>query len=225
MKGLFINSAVQNKIFYIVTLCAFAAFLLLTTVLFGNFNNDPAVMGVAILVPYLSVLIIPVILFEGVGKKTERMLKCGFLKYTLTSGVSKIKYAVSETILNLIYAAISVVLCIIIFWVAEALAPGYTPPAADYIRIIILFNLFMGAIISIANTFVLFTKNEEIAALITGCILAFFVAIILGIQEIKGEHLVITVDTTFTVIVSAACLVLYAISTVVMMLRLQRYSG
>ncbi len=226
MKGLFLNSVVQNKTFYIVTLCEFVAFMTLIITIFGNCSNNPEIMNVAILIPYLAILFIPVTLSEGIsGRKTDKMLKCGFLKYTLTSGISKLKYSVAETVESLIYMVIASLLSIIIFWTAGLLAPEIIPPAADYIRIIILFSLFCGSFNALVNTLTLFVKNHEIAGLIVGCVLGFAVAIGMGIQNIKGEHLVIKVDTTFTVVVAIACLALYAISTLVMTLRLQRYSG
>lgn len=226
MKGLLLNSAVQNKTYYIVTLCEFVAFMALIIGIFGNFSSNPDVMGVAILIPYLGMLFIPITLSEGIsGRKTQKMLECGFLKYTLTSGVSKAKYATTETVESLIYMVIASVLNIIIFWTAGLLAPEIVPPAEDYIRIILLFSLFAGSFNAVVNTLTLFVKNHEIAGLLVGCVLGFAVAIVMGIQNIKGEHLVITVDTTFTVIVTLICLALYAISTFVMALRLERYSG
>lgn len=225
MKGLLLNSAAQNKTFYIVALCEFIAFMTLIITIFGNYSNNPDVMSVAILIPYLAMLFIPVPLSEGTGRKAERMLKCGFIKYTLTSGVSKVKYAVTEAVESLIYMTVASVLNIIIFWTSGLLAPEIIPPAEDYIRIIILFSLFCGAINAIVNTLTLFVKNHEIAGLLIGCVLGFGVAICMGIQNIKGEHLVIQVDTTFTVIVALICLAIYAISTFVMALRLERYSG
>ncbi len=226
MKGLLLNSAVQNKTYYIVTLCEFVAFMALIIGIFGNFSNNPDIMSVAILIPYLTMIFIPVTLSEGIsGRKIQRMLQCGFLKYTLTSGVSKVKYAVAETVESLIYMVIASVLNIIIFWTAGLLAPEIIPPAEDYIRTIILFSLFCGSFNAIVNTLTLFVKNHEIAGLIVGCALGLAVAIGIGIQNIKGEHLEIVVDTTFTVIVALICLALYAISTFVMVLRLERYSG
>ena len=226
MKGLLLNSAVQNKTYYIVTLFEFAAFMALTIGVFGNYSSNPDIMSVAILIPYLAMLFIPVTLSEGIsGRKIQKMLQCGFLKYTLTSGVSKAKYAVAETVESLIYMAIASVLNIIIFWTAGLLAPEIIPPAEDYIRIILLFSLFAGSFNAVVNTLTLFVKNHEIAGLLVGCVLGLFVAIGIGIQNIKGEHLVITVDTTFTVIVALICLALYAISTFIMTLRLERYSG
>ncbi len=225
MKGLLLNSAAQNKIFYIVALCEFIAFITLTIAIFSNCSHIPEVMGVAILIPYLGMLFIPVTLAEGTGRKTERMLKCGFLKYTLTSGVSKAKYAVTETVENLIYMVIASVLNIIIFWTAGLLAPEIIPPAEDYVRIIILFSLFCGAFNSMVNTLTLFVKSTEIAGLILGCILGLFVGIGISVQQIKGEHLEIVVDDTFTIITALACLAVFALSTVVMTLRLERYSG
>ena len=226
MKGLLLNSAVQNRTYYIVTLCEFATFMALIIGIFGNCGNNPDVMSVAILIPYLAILFIPITLSEGIsGRKIQSMLQCGFLKYTLTSGVSKVKYAVTETVESLIYMVIASVLNIIIFWTAGLLAPEIIPPAEDYIRIIILFSLFCGAFNALVNTLTLFIKNHEIAGLLVGCVLGLAVAIVIGIQNIKGEHLVITVDTTFTVIVASACLALYALSTFVMTLRLERYSG
>ena len=153
------------------------------------------------------------------------MLECGFLKYTLTSGVSKAKYAAAETVESLIYMVIASVLNIIIFWTAGHLAPEIMPPAEDYIRIIFLFCLFCGSFNALVNTLTLFVKNHEIAGLLVGCVLGLAVAIVMGIQNLKGEHLVINVDTTFTVIVAIACLALYALSTFIMKLRLERYSG
>ena len=141
MKGLLLNSAVQNKTYYIVTLCEFVAFMTLIITIFGNFSSNPDVMSVAILIPYLGMLFIPVTLSEGIsGGKLQSMLQCGFLKYTLTSGVSKAKYAVAETVESLIYMVIASVLNIIIFWTAGLLAPEIMPPAVDYIRIILLFS-------------------------------------------------------------------------------------
>ncbi|MBQ8902963.1 MAG: hypothetical protein IJY73_01515, partial [Oscillospiraceae bacterium] len=143
MKGLLLNSAVQNKTYYIVTLCEFVAFMALIIGIFGNFSSNPDVMGVAILIPYLGMLFIPITLSEGIsGRKIQKMLECGFLKYTLTSGVSKAKYAATETVESLIYMVIASVLNIIIFWTAGLLAPEIVPPAEDYIRIILLFCLF-----------------------------------------------------------------------------------
>ena len=49
MKGLLLNSAVQNKTYYIVTLCEFVAFMALIIGIFGNCGNNPDVMSVAIL--------------------------------------------------------------------------------------------------------------------------------------------------------------------------------
>ncbi len=226
MKGLLLNSAVQNKTYYIVTLFEFAVFMTLIIGIFGNFSNNPDVMSVAILIPYLGILFIPITLSEGIsGRKIQKMLECGFLKYTLTSGVSKTKYAVAETVESLIYMVIASILNIIIFWTAGLLAPEIIPPAEDYIRTIILFCLFAGSFNAIVNTLTLFLKNHEIAGLIVGCVLGLGVAIVIGIQNIKGEHLVITVDNTFTVIVAIVCLVLYAVSAFVMKMRLERYSG
>ncbi len=226
MKGLLLNSIAQNKTFYIVTLCEFVAFMALIIGIFGNYGNNPDVLGVAILIPYLGMLFIPVTISEGIsGRKTQKMLQCGFLKYTLTSGVSKAKYAVAETVESLIYMAIAAVLNIIMFWTAGLLAPEIIPPAADYIRIIILFCLFCGSFNALVNTLTLFVKNHEVAGLVVGCILGLAVAIGIGVLEAKGEHLVIQVDTAFTVIVAIACLALYALSTFVMALRLERYSG
>lgn len=226
MKGLLLNAIAQNKTYYIVTLCEFAAFMTLIITIFGNFSSNPDVMSVAILIPYLGMLFIPITLSEGIsGRKIQRMLQCGFLKYTLTSGVSKAKYAVAETVESLIYMVIASVLNIIIFWTAGLLAPEIIPPAADYIRIILLFCLFCGTFNAIVNTLTLFVKNHEIAGLLVGCILGLAVAIVMGIQNIKGEHLEIVVDTTFTVIVALVCLALYALSAFIMKLRLERYSG
>lgn len=226
MKGLLLNSAIQNKTYYIVTLCEFVAFMALIIGIFGNYASNPDVMSVAILIPYLAMLFIPVTLSEGIsGRKLQRMLQCGFLKYTLTSGVSKAKYAVAETVDSLIYMVVASVLNIIIFWTAGLLAPEIIPPAEDYIRIILLFCLFTGSFNALVNTLTLFVKNHEVAGLLVGCVLGFGVAIGMGIQNIKGEHLVIQVDTTFTVIVALVCLAIYAISTFVMTLRLERYSG
>lgn len=226
MKGLLLNAIAQNKTYYIVTLCEFAAFMTLIITIFGNFSSNPDVMSVAILIPYLGMLFIPITLSEGIsGRKIQRMLQCGFLKYTLTSGVSKAKYAVAETVESLIYMVIASVLNIIIFWTAGLLAPEIIPPAEDYIRIIILFSLFCGTFNAIVNTLTLFVKNHEIAGLLVGCILGLAVAIVMGIQNIKGEHLEIVVDTTFTVIVALVCLALYALSAFIMKLRLERYSG
>ena len=226
MKGLLLNAIAQNKTYYIVTLCEFAAFMTLIITIFGNFSSNPDVMSVAILIPYLGMLFIPITLSEGIsGRKIQRMLQCGFLKYTLTSGVSKAKYAVAETVESLIYMVIASVLNIIIFWTAGLLAPEIIPPAVDYIRIILLFCLFCGTFNAIVNTLTLFVKNHEIAGLLVGCILGLAVAIVMGIQNIKGEHLEIVVDTTFTVIVALVCLALYALSAFIMKLRLERYSG
>lgn len=226
MKGLLLNSAVQNKTYYIVTLFEFVAFMTLIITIFGNFSSNPDVMSVAILIPYLGMLFIPITLSEGIsGRKIQRMLQCGFLKYTLTSGISKAKYAVAETVESLIYMVIASVLNIIIFWTAGLLAPEIIPPAEDYIRIIILFSLFCGTFNAIVNTLTLFVKNHEIAGLLVGCILGLAVAIGVGIQNIKGEHLEIVVDTTFTVIVAFVCLAIYALSAFIMKLRLERYSG
>ena len=226
MKGLLLNAIAQNKTYYIVTLCEFAAFMTLIITIFGNFSSNPDVMSVAILIPYLGMLFIPITLSEGIsGIKNQKMLQCGFLKYTLTSGVSKAKYAVAETVESLIYMVIASVLNIIIFWTAGLLAPEIIPPAEDYIRIIILFSLFCGTFNAIVNTLTLFVKNHEIAGLLVGCILGLAVAIVMGIQNIKGEHLEIVVDTTFTVIVALVCLALYALSAFIMKLRLERYSG
>ena len=226
MKGLLLNSAVQNKTYYIVTLFEFAAFMALIIGIFGNYASNPDIMSVAILIPYLAMLFIPVTLSEGIsGRKIQRMSECGFLKYTLTSGVSKAKYAVAETVESLIYMVIASVLNIIIFWTAGLLAPEIIPPAEDYIRIILLFCLFTGSFNALVNTLTLFVKNHEIAGLLVGCVLGLAVAIVMGIQNLKGEHLVINVDTTFTVIVAIACLAIYAVSTFVMKLRLERYSG
>ena len=226
MKGLLLNAIAQNKTYYIVTLCEFVVFMILTITIFGNFSNNPDVMSVAVLIPYLGMLFIPITLSEGIsGRKTQKMLQCGFLKYTLTSGVSKTKYAVTETIESLIYMAVAAVLSIIIFWTAGLLAPGIIPPASDYIRIILLFCLFGGSVNALVNTLTLFVKNHEVAGLMVGCVLGLAVAIVLGIQNIKGEHLAIQVDNTFTVIVAVACLAVYALSTVVMKLRLEKYSG
>ncbi len=226
MKGLLLNSAVQNKTYYIVTLFEFAAFMTLIITIFSNFSSNPDVMSVAILIPYLGMLFIPITLSEGIsGRKIQLMLQCGFLKYTLTSGVSKAKYAVAETVESLIYMVIASVLNIIIFWTAGLLAPEIIPPAEDYIRIILLFSLFCGSFNAIVNTLTLFVKNHEIAGLLVGCTLGLAVAIGMGIQNIKGEHLEIVVDTTFTVIVALVCLALYALSAFIMKLRLERYSG
>ncbi len=226
MKGLLLNSAVQNKTYYIVTLFEFAAFMTLIITIFSNFSSNPDVMSVAILIPYLGMLFIPITLSEGIsGRKIQLMLQCGFLKYTLTSGVSKAKYAVAETVESLIYMVIASVLNIIIFWTAGLLAPEIIPPAEDYIRIILLFSLFCGSFNAIVNTLTLFVKNHEIAGLLVGCTLGLAVAIVMGIQNIKGEHLEIVVDTTFTVIVALVCLALYALSAFIMKLRLERYSG
>lgn len=226
MKGLLLNSIAQNKTFYIVTLCEFAALMALIIGIFGNFGSNPDILSVAILIPYLGMLFIPITLSEGIsGRKTQKMLQCGFLKYTLTSGVSKTKYAVTETVESLIYMAVAAVLDIIMFWTAGLLAPEIMPPAVDYIRIILLFCLFCGSFNALVNTLTLFVKNHEVAGLIVGCALGLAVAIGIGVWEAKGEHLVIQLDTTLTAIVAIACLALYALSTFIMKLRLERYSG
>ena len=225
MKGLLYNSVLQNKTYYIVALCEFLTAMVLVITIFGNYGHNNDVMSVAILIPYLSILFIPFTIFEGTGKKTERMLKCGFLKHTLTSGVSKISYAVSEAVYALASVAVSSVLCIIVFWTAGALAPEIVPPAADYIRIILLFTLFTASFMSVVNILVLFTKSEEISSLIVGCVLCILAGIAILIQEIKGEHLEIVVDNTFTITTTIVCLAVCALSAVVMKLRLERYSG
>ena len=103
MKGLLLNSIAQNKTFYIVTLCEFAAIMALIIGIFGNYGSNPDILSVAILIPYLGMLFIPITLSEGIsGRKIQKMLECGFLKYTLTSGVSKVKYAVAETVESVI---------------------------------------------------------------------------------------------------------------------------
>ena len=53
MKGLLLNSIVQNKTYYIVTLCEFAALMALIIGIFGNYGSNPDILSVAILIPYL----------------------------------------------------------------------------------------------------------------------------------------------------------------------------
>ena len=224
MKGLFYHSAVQSKTYYIVALCLFVAFLTATIVIFSNFSSSAEAMAVGMLIPTLSLGIIPLILLEASSKRTEKMLQCGFLKYIMTSGVSRTKYVLAEILENLFYVAVSSLLGIIIMQTAAGIAPEYTLLGGDNLKFIPLLCFFYGTFTFILNTLMLFTKSSEISGLIMGCVLGFGVGVFIY-NKMENGNIEIVFDNTLILIVAGVCLALYAVSAVIMKLRLERYSG
>lgn len=166
MRGLLYNTLIQNKTFYITSavLCLFfsvlGAFLLSaddpTTVLF-NF-------GCALIM--IAPMCITVVAICSTERKTEKMLKCNFVKYTLTSGVSHIKYTLTDIAENLLVTAYSYGLCVVFYIVIKQVCPEVI-----YERIFIetlFFIVLGGSVIALVNALVYYIKNAEISELVIG---------------------------------------------------------
>lgn len=218
MRGLLYNTLIQSKTYYIATIITFFAFTVTCGLLLYNCENT-LIMQLLAFMPIIGPMTFICISIESIGKKTERMLKCGFIKYSLTSGVSKNMYALTELVINLILVAFSYGLSAGFFGVLKAIEPMII--GENYFRNCFLFFLLAGAITQVVNVLTLYFKSEEKAGVVVGFIAGFMVLICGLVKEDEGGLRLTITDNVFWggLIVSA---VIYIICHIVMVLKLQR---
>ena len=221
MRGLLYNILIQGKSYFIATIITFVVFTV-TCGLLLNYCENTLVLQLLSLTPILAPMTILGISIESVCKRTEKMLKCGFIKYTLTSGVSRNMYALTELVTILLIVAFSYGLSSGFFGVMKSIEPMII--GENYFRNCFLFFLLAGAITQTANVLTLYLKNEEKAGFLVGFICGFLVMVCGFVTEDEGGLRLEITDEIFWggLIVSA---LIYAVCHVVMVLKLQRDSS
>ncbi len=221
MRGLLYNILIQGKSYFIATIITSVVFTV-TCGLLLNYCENTLVLQLLALTPILVPMTILCISLESVCKRTEKMLKCGYIKYTLTSGVSRNMYALTELVTILLIVAFSYGLSSGFFGVMKAIEPMMI--GENYFRNCFLFFLLSGAITQTANVLTLYFKNEEKAGFVVGFICGFLVLVCGFVTEDEGGLRLEITDEIFWggLIVSA---LIYAVCHVVMVLKLQRTSS
>lgn len=219
MKGLLYNSFLQNKTVYLVATIAFAVITIASSLVLGlNDNTESLLYMFMMFIPVLGPLTITCILGEANGKKTEKMLKCGFIKYTLTSGVSRMKYAAAELVENLATFIGGYALCAVMYAVLSLVGPDPIPPV--YYRNCFMLVMLTAALMYLVTTLVLYIRDEQKASLLVGFVIGFLCLPLILTENEEGLQLEIT-DTVFWAGLGIAALI-YAVCYFIMVHRLKR---
>lgn len=218
MKGLLYNSFLQNKTVYLIAAIAFAVITIAGSLVLG-LNDDTDLLYMFMMsIPILGPLTITCILSEANGKKTERMLKCGFIKYTLTSGVSRMKYAAAELVENLITFIGGYALCTVMYELLSLVSPDLIPPV--YYRNCFMLVMLTAALMYLVTTLVLYIRDEQKASVTVGFVIGFLCLPLILTENEEGLRLEIT-DTVFRAGLGIAALI-YAVCYLIMVHRLKR---
>ncbi len=220
MKGLLYNSFIQQKNNYIAAGIVWLVFIVLGIVLVKNIDSlffaYPLLSTSLTLMP----LFFGVIITDGGVKNTERMLKCGYTKYVLTSGVTHIKFIISELIIFLINGAISFSVTAMGYGIYKLF--GVEPIGADEFRIATVLLLAILIFSYTSDVVTVFCKSAEVANFVV-----FFSGVLLfGIfftdDMLSGEHTVIIIDNKAVLIFSAVTAAILATNSIIMYLRLRK---
>ncbi len=219
MKGLLYNTLIQNKIYYILSALLCLGFSGLGAYLLGSASKTPVMQSLGSAFVMIAPMIIVVTALCSTEKKTEKMIKCNFVKYTLTSGVSHIKFVLTDLVENLLATAYSYGLCAVFYFIIKQVFPEII-----YDRIFLetlFFILLGGCVTALINSLVYYVKNAEIAELIVG--LAFFTIMgLFFLIEIDEGGLKIEITNKVFLIGAGISAAIYVLACIVEYLKLKK---
>lgn len=175
MRGLLYESFLLNRKWFLVAgivavLGTFVCVLLIS-------GSNPNLMGIANILFIVSETLTSVLCAEWLDRNLEKDLKCRFVDVTLAAGISKNMFVLSELVKNLITISIGFVMCLAmngIVFAADKII-GSEVPFWDvfYIKLALVFALFVGIIDFVAFPLIINLKSAEKAGLIIGLVFGF----------------------------------------------------
>lgn len=219
MKGLIYNTVIQNKVFYIVGISLWAAVTLLCAVLISLYPNNAIITEIStVLVPLFMMLILMSVFCDSIIKNNERMMKCGFTKYMLTTGVTPFKIAVKETAENILLSALGFGLSAGCYLILFSML-YHVPSDFFFIKIMLIAALWVCIYTSLVNTVTYFTRDSHISSLIV----LVGLALVFGAFAAISKHTVASIDFDKALIAEAIITaVIYIISCAAITFRLKR---
>lgn len=220
MKGLMYNSFIQMKNSYIAVAVTWLVFMI-TGALLHAFSKEslfiyPILDAMTIFLPMFCT----VIATNGNPRKTESMLKCGFTKYTLTSGVTHKVFVITELAEMLINIILG-------FGVSAAglsiyKLMGIHVEMVFSVRFAIVFSLAAVILQFTANAVTFFLKNAEVAILCVFFACGILFAIFFSDNILSGENTVIVLDNKLVGICAAVTAAVLMIDSAVIYLKLKK---
>lgn len=175
MRGLLYEGFLLNRKWFLVAgivavLGTFVCVLLIS-------GSNPSLMGIANILFIVSEILTSVLCAEWLDRHLEKDLKCRFVDVTLAAGISKNMFVLSELVKNLITIAIGFVMCLamngIIFAADKIIGSEIPFWNVFYIKLALVFALFVGIIDFVAFPLVISLKSAEKAGLIIGLFFGF----------------------------------------------------
>ncbi len=220
MKGLLYNSFIQQKNNYIAAGVVWVIFVILGIVLVKNVDSLFFAYPLLSVSVTLMPLFFGVIITDGGVKNTEKMMKCGYTKYVLTSGVTHSVYIISELVLFLINTAIS--FCVTAMGYGVYKLFGIEPVGVGEFRIATALLLATLIYLYTSDAVTFFCKSAEIANFTVFFAGVFLFGIFFTDNMLSGENTVIIIDNKALLILSAVTAAVLAADSVIMYLRLRK---
>lgn len=222
MRGILYNSLIQNKQKYLASAIITAAFGIFGGILLSKIRTVELAAIIMPIILILAILFIPVICMDGIPKKTEKMIACGFTKYILTSGVSKLKYTLSNIVENIATTAYCYGLCAAFFGILKSVETDFVP--VSFFKSLLLLMLFLGSVTELMNTATFFTKSAEKAEISVAALLALGIGIAITHVILRNEDVNIEITDERYIILAAVFVLFYILSGVITFLRLKHNS-
>lgn len=218
MRGLFYNAYIQNKTRFLISVLIFIGICAAEiTIALCLENDNPITQVLVALLSIFGSILVMGIAFSVQSAKTEKLIKNGFLKFIMTSGVSKKTYILTDFLENIFITIVSGAAAMTLAALLLLISPNvFDNTVYLFAAILVLFD---SALTTLENSLTLFTKKSEASDLIIGLSFAAIFAVYFCVIDV--EKITIEVNSRLLLIVLGGWAAIHAVSGAISFFKLK----